>query len=402
MTTTISTHAPTRPPRRPPHPGVRRTPCRPTDRSEPPGSGRVLHPTTITSLDEYRAAGGLVGLRAATERHPSEIIASILDAGLRGRGGAGFPTGRKWQTVAANALSTSPSTVVVNGTEGEPGTFKDRSILRRNPYQVIEGAFVAARAVHADRVIIALKGSFAGEVARTRAALDEMRAAKVMPETIPCSVFEGPDEYLYGEETALLETIDGRGPFPRVVPPFRVGLRGHDPWRPVSDAPALVNNVETIANVPQIVARGARWFDAVGTPGSAGTVVCTVTGELQHDDVGEFPMGTPLRHILDRLGGGPVPGAPDQGRAQRCRQPRDPRRPTRRPRQPRGNDEHRLRPRVGRVHGLRRTDRHGRRGRRCRPLPVDRVVRTVHAVQDRRDDAVRTAHPPRRLQRDGG
>jgi NADH-quinone oxidoreductase subunit F len=159
-------------------------------------------------------------------------------------------------------------------------------------------------------VIIALKRSFDGEVARTRAALDEMRAAKVLPEAIPCSVFEGPDEYLYGEETALLETIDGRGPFPRVVPPFRVGLRGHDPWRPVGDGPALVNNVETIANVPQIVARGARWFDAVGTQDSAGTVVCTVTGQLQRDDVGELPMGTPLRHVLERLGGGPVPGAP--------------------------------------------------------------------------------------------
>ena len=214
MTSTISTHTPTRPPRRPPTPGVRKVPCRTTDRNEPPGSGRVLHPTTISSLDEYRAAGGLAGLQAAAERHSSEIIESILDAGLRGRGGAGFPTGRKWQTVAANALSTSPSTVVVNGAEGEPGTFKDRSILRRNPYQVIEGAFVAARAVHADRVIIALKRSFTGEVASTRAALDEMRAAKVLPETIPCSVFEGPDEYLYGEETALLETIDGRGPFP--------------------------------------------------------------------------------------------------------------------------------------------------------------------------------------------
>ncbi len=310
MTSTISTHAPTRPPRRPPPPRTRRAPCRTIDREVPAGSARVLHPTTITSLDEYRAVGGLAGLRAAAERHPSEIIDSILDAGLRGRGGAGFPTGRKWQTVATNALGTSPSTVVVNGAEGEPGTFKDRSILRRNPYQVVEGAFVAARAVHADRVIIALKHSFAGEVARTRAALDEMRAANVLPDTIRCSVFEGPDEYLYGEETALLETIDGRGPFPRVVPPFRVGLRGHDPWRPVGDGPALVNNVETIANVPQIVARGAHWFDAVGTPGSAGTVVCTVTGQLQRDDVGEFPMGTPLRHVLDHLGGGAVPGTP--------------------------------------------------------------------------------------------
>jgi NADH-quinone oxidoreductase subunit F len=302
--------APVRIARRSARPAVRHHSIQNTAHRDRASDHRVLHPTAISSLDEYRAAGGLVGLRVAEDSQPSEIIATVLDAGLRGRGGAGFPTGRKWQTVAANTLSTSPSTVVVNGAEGEPGTFKDRSILRRNPYQVIEGAFVAARAVHAERVIIALKDSFGIEVARTRAALDEMRAANVMPAAITCSVFEGPDEYLYGEETALLETIDGRGPFPRVVPPFRVGLRGHDPWRPVSDAPALVNNVETIANVPQILARGARWFDSVGTAGSPGTVVCTVTGQLQRNDVGEVPTGIPLRHVLDRLGGGPVPGAP--------------------------------------------------------------------------------------------
>jgi NADH-quinone oxidoreductase subunit F len=131
--------------------------------------------------------------------------------------------------VAANALDGPPATVVVNGAEGEPGTFKDRAVLRRNPYQVIEGAFVAARAVHADRVVIALKASFTTEVARTRAALAEMRAAGVLPTSVGCAIFEGPDEYLYGEESALLEAIDGRGPFPRVVPPYRVGLLGDDP-----------------------------------------------------------------------------------------------------------------------------------------------------------------------------
>ena len=283
MTSTISTHARTRPPRRAPTPRVRKAPCRTTDRNEPSGSGRVLHSTTISSLDEYRAAGGLAGLQAAAERHSSEIIESILEAGLRGRGGAGFPTGRKWQTVAANALSTSPSTVVVNGAEGEPGTFKDRSILRRNPYQVIEGAFVAARAVHADRVIIALKHSFAGEVAGTRrsARRDARR---------PGPAGDDPVLRVRGPRRVPLRRGDGVARDDRrprsvsaVVPPFRIGLRGHDPWRPVSDGPALVNNVETIANVPQIVARGARWFDVVGTPGSAGTVVCTVTGQLQRE-----------------------------------------------------------------------------------------------------------------------
>jgi NADH-quinone oxidoreductase subunit F len=280
--------APTRISQRAARSAVRCHPIRSKAGQDPTRGQRVLHPTVISSLDEYRAAGGLDGMQIARESHPSEIIDTVLDAGLRGRGGAGFPAGRKWQTVADNALSTSPSTVIVNGAEGEPGTFKDRSILRRN----------------------ALKRSFSTEVERTRSALDEMRAANVLPAAITCSVFEGPDEYLYGEETALLETIDGRGPFPRVVPPFRVSLRGHDPWRPISDGPALVNNVETIANVPQILARGARWFDSVGTPESSGTVICTVTGQLQRDDVGEFPMGTPLRHVLDTLGGGPVPGAP--------------------------------------------------------------------------------------------
>jgi NADH:ubiquinone oxidoreductase subunit F (NADH-binding) len=237
---------------------------------------------------------------------PSEIAATVLDSGLRGRGGAGFPSGRKWQTVAANAAAGHPATVVVNGAEGEPGTFKDRSILRGNPYQVIEGAFIAARATHADRVVIALKASFAAEVERTRAALAEMRAARVLPTAIGCDVFEGPDEYLYGEESALLEAIDGRGPFPRVVPPYRVGLLGEHPHSWVGAGPALVNNVETIANVPGIVARGARWFRALGTPDSPGTIVCTVTGDVHRHGVGEVPMGTSLRQILDTIGGGPA------------------------------------------------------------------------------------------------
>jgi NADH-quinone oxidoreductase subunit F len=263
-------------------------------------------PTALASLLQYQMAGGLRGLDIAAEMAPTEIAATVLESGLRGRGGAGFPTGRKWQTVADTALGGSPATVVVNGAEGEPGTFKDRSILRSNPYQVIEGAFIAARAVHADRVIIALKGSFRAEVQRTRAALAEMRAANVLPTAIECSVFEGPDEYLYGEESALLETIDGRGPFPRVVPPYRIGLLDDDPYSRVGAGPALVNNVETIANVPKIIARGTRWFRSVGTPESPGTVVCTVIGDVNRDGVGEILMGTPLWTVLEAIGGGPV------------------------------------------------------------------------------------------------
>ena len=160
--------------------------------------------------------------------------------------------------------------------------------------------------MHADRVIIALKGSFTVEVERTRAALAEMRAANVLPAAIGCSIFEGPNEYLYGEESALLETIDGRGPFPRVVPPYRVGLLGDDPYRRVGAGPALVNNLETIANVPTIVACGADWFRSIGTPESPGTVVCTVTGDLNRHGVGEVRMGTPLWQVLETIGGGPL------------------------------------------------------------------------------------------------
>jgi Respiratory-chain NADH dehydrogenase 51 Kd subunit len=137
----------------------------PVVHGHPSRARRVLHPTPVTSLAEYRLAeyrlaGGLRGLEIAHAIAPDEIVATVLDSGLRGRGGAGFPIGRKWETVATNAEGGPPAAVVVNGAEGEPGTFKDRSIVRHNPYQVIEGAFIAARAVRADRVVIALKRSF--------------------------------------------------------------------------------------------------------------------------------------------------------------------------------------------------------------------------------------------------
>jgi NADH-quinone oxidoreductase subunit F len=277
-----------------------------TDRVSTWRARRVLHPTRLASLAEYREAGGLRGLEIAQASAPAEIVATVLESGLRGRGGAGFPTGRKWETVAGNAVGCTPAAVVVNGAEGEPGTFKDRSILRHNPYQVIEGALIAARAVHADHVVIALKRSFTAEVARTRAALAEMRDANVVSSSVACSVFEGPDEYLFGEETALLETIDGRGPFPRVVPPYRIGLLGDDQHRRIDAGPALVNNLETIANVPKILARDARWFRSIGTPESPGSAVVTVTGDIHHAGVDEIRMGTPLRKVLDAIGGGPT------------------------------------------------------------------------------------------------
>jgi len=267
---------------------------------------RVLYPKPIFSLDDYIAKGGGKGIVAAQSLTPADIIQLVLESGLRGRGGAGFPVGRKWQTVAENRLTTSESTVVVNAAEGEPGTLKDRTIIRRNPYTVVEGALIAARAISADLVIFATKQSFAGEVERLQTAVDEF-AAIGWAEGVEMNVFEGPDEYLYGEESALLETIDGRWPFPRVVPTFRRGL-GSAVAEDAPAAPALVNNTESLANVPRIIARGPNWFRTVGTEQSPGTMVCTITGYTDHHGVGEVPMGTPLRQVIDEIGGGPRPG----------------------------------------------------------------------------------------------
>jgi NADH-quinone oxidoreductase subunit F len=268
-------------------------------------ANRILPAEPFGTLDAYLEAGGGRALDAARRVEPEAIIAEIDASGLRGRGGAGFPTGTKWRTIAANRSDDLPTTVVVNAAEGEPGTFKDRTILRRNPYLVMEGALIAARAVGADLVIVATKRAFSGEIERVRAAIEEIEAAG-WGEGVQMAVFEGPDEYLYGEESALLETIDGRWPFPRVVPTFRRGLFTDAPAD--APAPALVNNTETLANVPRIVGRGPAWFRTLGTEESPGTVVCTITGHTRRHGVGEVPLGTPLREVIEAIGGGPRSG----------------------------------------------------------------------------------------------
>src|SRR5207237_2272021 len=146
----------------------------------------------------------------------------VEGSGLRGRGGAGFPTGRKWRTVADYQSSAVPPTVVVNAAEGEPGSFKDRAILRANPYRVLEGALIGAHAVGADRVIVAMKASFTRELDLMRDAITDAGGAGWL-DGVQVEVFAGPGEYLYGEATALLEVLDGRHPFPRVAPPSRPG-----------------------------------------------------------------------------------------------------------------------------------------------------------------------------------
>ncbi len=288
---------------------------------------RVLPVDPIESIDDYVAAGGGTAVQTARRSGPDAVLAEIERSGLGGRGGAGFPAARKWQTVLANRSESLPSAVVVNAAEGEPGSFKDRAILRANAFRVLEGALVAAVTIGADQIVVGTKRAFAHEIALLERAIDAINASG-WAEGIDMRVHAGPREYLYGEETALLEVIDGRYPFPRIAPPYRRGVdevveHAADVRSESASAahvelagssgetvapPTLASNVETFANAALIVARGADWFRSVGTEGSPGTIVCTVSGRTQRAGVGEFAMGTPLDEVIETLGGGPVDG----------------------------------------------------------------------------------------------
>ncbi len=278
---------------------------------------RVLDEIPVPSLDAYVRIGGGLGLDAARRLGPEATIDEVVVSGVRGRGGGGFPTGTKWRTVAANRAATEPTTVVVNAAEGEPGSFKDRELLLRNPYRTLEGALIAALAVGADRIVVGMKRSFGKVAVRVRTAIAELEAAG-WAAGVTLEVFEGPGEYLLGEETALLECIDGRHPFPRVTPPYRRGIDENMPEESGSVArvelagptgesvapPCLVDNVETLAHCALILAKGAVWFRSIGTDDSPGTAVCTVTGDTMHAGVGEVAMGTTLAAVIDAIGGG--------------------------------------------------------------------------------------------------
>lgn len=279
---------------------------------------RVLDRLPIGTLAEHAAIGGLRALHSARATDPAVIIDLVTDAGLRGRGGAGFPTGVKWRTVADNATSSPIApTVVVNAAEGEPGTFGDRAILAANPYRVLEGALIAAHAVGARSIVVTTKERFTHQVDRLRVARDEMRGSGVL-DGVDIEIVTGPSHYLLGEETALLEATAGRPPFPRIAPPYRHGTtevvdidagesgasRVHLASEGGDAPPTLVNNVETLAHVPGIVQHGARWFRMLGTDESPGTSVFTVSGDTRRAGVGEFPLGTPVGDIISDLGGG--------------------------------------------------------------------------------------------------
>jgi NADH-quinone oxidoreductase subunit F len=257
---------------------------------------RVLPPEPIPDLAAYLAAGGGTGLQRALELGGPAIVEMVRRSGLRGRGGAGFPTGIKWKGVAGDH---QPRAVVCNAAEGEPGTSKDRTILNRDPYRVIEGMAIAAVAVGASTVYLGIKARFTEPIARLDFAAREMAAAGLL-EGIDFRVVEGPDDYLLGVETALLEVIQGNDPLPRTVPPYIQGLVAPDG----SEHATVVNNVETLANVPGIVSQGADWFRSIGTERSPGTMVFTVSGDVKTPAVAELPLGTPLSFLVYGPGGG--------------------------------------------------------------------------------------------------
>jgi NADH-quinone oxidoreductase subunit F len=261
----------------------------------------ALLDVTPRSFEEYVAAGGGRGLDVALVASPDAVIEEVAKSGLRGRGGAGFPTGAKWRAI--RGTGTGARFAVCNGAEGEPATFKDRTLLRTNPYQVLEGLAIAAYAVGAERAYIGVKEAFSPEIQAVRLALEEMQQADALGAT-PIELVLGPDLYLFGEETGLEEVIEGRLPFPRVARPFMSGLFAQPP----NDNPTLVNNVETLANVSHILADGPGWLRANGTDGSPGTMVFTVCGDVQREGVFELPLGTPLRHLVEDRAGGPQEG----------------------------------------------------------------------------------------------
>lgn len=272
---------------------------------------RLLREPPLGSLDEYVAGGGGSALEILTEEGPDSVVAAIERSGLRGRGGGGFPTAVKWRSILRQA---PPRYVVCNAAEGEPGTFKDRALMRANPYVVVEGLAVAAHAAQAAEAFVALKESFAAEAERITRALSEAEDAGWL-RGLTVTLVAGPDEYLFGEEKGLLEVIEGKDPLPRWLPPYLHGLFADSPqlgWQATGvsaeggasgNNPTLVNNAETLAHVAWLLAHGADEFRAVGTDDSPGTILCTVVGDVRSPAVVEVPMGTSLAAVIDRCGG---------------------------------------------------------------------------------------------------
>jgi len=255
-------------------------------------------------LKEYQARGGYQALAKALKGTPEDVIQVVSDAGLRGHGGAGFPTGKKWQFT--REAPEQPRYLVMNGGEDEPGSRKDRVLLENLPHLVIEGAVLGSYAIGASKAYLYINAKYETAITSVKDALAEAKTAGYWGEKILGSnynlgieIVAAPHNYVAGEDTAVLEVIEGKKPQPRQKPPFpvTVGLFGK---------PTSVNNVETLANVPRILFKGADWYRSFGTKDCPGTMLFSLneTEDVKNPGIYELPFGTPLRHLIENCGGG--------------------------------------------------------------------------------------------------
>jgi NADH-quinone oxidoreductase subunit F len=267
-----------------------------------PGDGEEcvfaeIRTTDRASLQGYRATGGYRALARARELSPAALVATITESGLAGRGGAGFPTGRKWQAVAE--APGDPKSIVCNADEGEPGCFKDRALMDHDPHALVEGMTIAAHATGATRGFIYLRYEYPATAAILQRAIDEARLAGLLAD-FQLYVRRGAGAYVCGEETSLLNSLEGKHPFPRNRPPYPV-THGFE------NLPTVVNNVETLCAVAPIVVHGPEWYRGLGLGDHAGTKVISLSGDVERPGNYEVPIGFPLAELVHGWAGG-VPG----------------------------------------------------------------------------------------------
>lgn len=249
----------------------------------------------LHELETYRRLGGYKGLEKALTMERKAVTEEVKKSNLRGLGGAGFPTGGKWETVPPEDKSPGPRYVVVNCDESEPGCFKDRVLVTRAPHQVIEGALIVAHAIDAKDAFIFVRGEYQNQHDILAKAIAEAEAAGYLKHC-GMKLMRGAGAYISGLDTALLETMEGKKAWPRQPPPFPTvsGLMGR---------PTVVNNVETVSMLPHIIVNGGEWFAKIGVPKSGGTVVFSISGHVEKPGVYEFAMGVKLREVLAAAGG---------------------------------------------------------------------------------------------------
>ncbi len=280
---------------------------------ETPLTAKIRPDGEVVDLAAYERAGGYQAARKAMQMAPTEITDVVKQSNLRGRGGAGFPTGQKWSFVPLGPDAARPKYLVANGDEMEPGTFKDRVLLEGDPHELIEGMIIAARAIEAERGYIFLRGEYTDAAERVERALHEANQKGYLGKNIFGS---GTDfnlrlhlsggRYICGEETGLLNALEGKRANPRAKPPFPQvsGLFGK---------PTIVQNIETLCNLPHIVEKGPDWFKALSLTGDAGTKLYGASGRVKKPGCWELPMGTPMRELLEKHAGGMQDGLEFRG-----------------------------------------------------------------------------------------